>query len=101
MNCKPLQIEETIYNTQYTKKFENRKFYQPVDPNKILAYIPGTILKIFVKEGTVLKAGDSILILEAMKMRNVVTMPFNGKLRKIYVKEGDIVAKNFLIAEIE
>lgn len=101
MNCKPLQIEETIYNTQYTKKFENRKFYQPVDPNKILAYIPGTILKIFVKEGTVLKAGDSILILEAMKMRNVVTMPFNGKLRKIYVKEGNIVAKNFLIAEIE
>ncbi len=100
IDCKVLQIEETKYYTLFTRKFENRKQYKPADPNKILAYIPGTILKIFAKEGSQLEAGEPILILEAMKMRNVVTIPVSGKLRKIYVKEGDTIPKNFLIAEI-
>lgn len=101
IGCKTLQIEETIYSTLFTKKFENRKPYKPADPKKILAYIPGTILKIFVKEGKHLDAGEQLLILEAMKMRNIVTIPVSGKLKKIYVKEGDTIPKNFLIAEIE
>jgi biotin carboxyl carrier protein len=100
-NCRTLQIEETMYNTLFTKKFENRKPYVPADPKKILAYIPGTILKILVKEGKQLDTGEPILILEAMKMRNIVTIPVSGKLKKIYVKEGDTIPKNFLIAEME
>lgn len=101
IDCKTLQIGETTYNTLYTKKFENRKVYKPLDPKKILAYIPGTILKILVKEGKKLEAGEPVLILEAMKMRNIVTMPVSGKLKKIYVKEGDTIPKNFLIAEMD
>jgi biotin carboxyl carrier protein len=100
-NCRTLQIEETMYNTLFTKKFENRKPYVPADPKKILAYIPGTILKILVKEGKQLDTGEPILILEAMKMRNIVTIPVSGKLKRIYVKEGDTIPKNFLIAEME
>lgn len=101
VECKTLCIEETVYNTLYTKKFENRKVYKPADPKMILSYIPGTILKIFVKEGSQLKSGEPILILEAMKMRNIVTIPVSGKLKKIYVKEGETIPKNFLIAEVE
>jgi biotin carboxyl carrier protein len=101
IGCKVLQIGETKYNTLYTKKFENRKVYKPVDPKMILSYIPGTILKIFVKEGKKLEAGEPILILEAMKMRNIVTIPISGKLKKIYVKVGETIPKNFLIAEVE
>jgi len=98
---KTLEIEETVYNTHYTKKFENRKPYKPADPKMILSYIPGTILKIFVSEGKKMEAGEPILILEAMKMRNIVTIPVAGKLKKIFVKEGDTIPKNFLIAEVE
>ncbi len=101
LDCKTLQIEETVYNTLLTKKFQNRKVYKPVDPKMILSYIPGTILEIFVKEGKKLEAGEPILILEAMKMRNIVTIPVSGKLKKIYVKEGETIPKNFLIAEVE
>jgi biotin carboxyl carrier protein len=101
IDCKILQIGETQYNTLFTKKFENRKVYKPVDPKKILSYIPGTILEIFVKEGKKLEAGEPILILEAMKMRNIVTIPISGKLKKIFVKEGETIPKNFLIAEVE
>jgi biotin carboxyl carrier protein len=98
---KTLEIEETNYITLFTKKFENRKPYIPPDPKKILAYIPGTILKILVKEGMKLDTGEPILILEAMKMRNIVTVPVSGRLKKIYVKEGETIPKNFLIAEME
>jgi len=101
LDCRSLQIGETIYTTLYTKKYESRKPYKPADPKMILSYIPGTILKIFAKEGQKMEAGQSILILEAMKMRNNVTIPVSGKLRKIYVKEGETIPKNFLIAEIE
>lgn len=98
---KTLEIEETPYNTLFTKKFESRKKYKPVDPKLILSYIPGTILKIYVSEGKKMEAGEAILILEAMKMRNIVTIPISGKLKKIYVKEGETIPKNFLIAEVE
>jgi len=101
LDCKTLQIGETTYNTLLTKKYQNRKAYKPADPKMILSYIPGTILEIFVKEGKKLEAGDPILILEAMKMRNIVTIPISGKLKKIYVKEGETIPKNFLIAEVE
>jgi biotin carboxyl carrier protein len=101
MNCKTLQIEETIYNTLYTKKFESRKPYKPADPKMITAFIPGTILKILVSRGDKLKAGDPVLILEAMKMRNIVTAQVTGKIKKINVKEGDTIPKNFVIAEFQ
>lgn len=101
LDCKPFQIGETIYNTLLTKKYLNRKPYKTADPKMILSYIPGTILKIFVKEGKKLEAGEPIMILEAMKMRNIVTIPVSGKLKKIYVKEGETIPKNFLIAEVE
>jgi len=101
LDCRTLLIEETRYTTLFTKKFENRKPYKPADPNMILSYIPGTILEILVKEGKKLEVGEPILILEAMKMRNIVTMPVSGKLKAIYVKEGETIPKNFLIAEVE
>ena len=101
LDCNSLQIDETLYNTLLTKKYLNRKVYKPADPKMILSYIPGTILEIFAKEGKQLDAGDPVLILEAMKMRNLVTIPVSGKLKKIYVKTGETIPKNFLIAEIE
>ena len=100
LDYKILLVDETEYHTLLTKKYENRKPYKPADPKKIQSYIPGTILKIFVKKGQLLQAGEPILILEAMKMRNIVTMPFSGKLKAIYVKEGETIPKSFLIAEI-
>lgn len=89
------------YKTKLTKKFENRKAYEAPNPNNVLSYIPGTINEIFVKEGQELKEGESLLILEAMKMRNQIAMPFDGKVKAIHVKEGDKIPKNHLMIEIE
>lgn len=98
---KKLQIDDTLYETNYTPKFLKRKSYAKNDPNKILAYIPGIIKKVFVYEGKRAKKGDSLLILEAMKMENTVCAPFDAVIKKLIVKENDVVAKNELLIEIE
>lgn len=87
--------------TVFTKKFENRKPYEPANPKKVTAFIPGTIVKVFVKEKEKVKKGDSLLSLQAMKMNNVLTAPVNGIVKKIYVKPGEVVVKNFLLVELK
>lgn len=57
----------------------------------VTAPMPGTVIKIKVKPGDKVKAGDTILVIEAMKMENEVHTPITGEVKDIYVKEGDSV----------
>ncbi len=101
IKCKSLQINETKYRTQLTKKFENRKPWQASDPKKVPSYLPGNILKVFVKKGQKVKKGDPVVILEAMKMRNKVNMPLAGVIKSVNVKAGENIPKGFVIVEME
>jgi biotin carboxyl carrier protein len=92
-----LMIEDVKYKTRLTKKFLSRKPYEPIDPKKILAFIPGTIKKIYFSKGKKVKEGDKLVDLEAMKMLNTIFAPDNGTIAEIYVKEGDLVSKNHLL----
>jgi len=89
------------YKTKLTDKFRNRKKWTPPNKNHVLALIPGTILEMKVKENQKVKAGESLLILEAMKMENNIIMPFDGKIASILVKEGEIVKKNQVMIELK
>ncbi len=95
------QVLSLKYKTRLTKKFESRKGYEPPNPNQILSYIPGTIVEIFVKKGSKVMEGAPLLILEAMKMRNKIVMPFDGKIASIHVKKGVMIPKNELMITIE
>ena len=92
-----LMIEDVKYKTRLTKKFLNRKPYEPVDPKKVLAFIPGTIKKIYFKKGKKVKAGEKLVDLEAMKMLNTIFAHENGTIAEIYIKEGDLVSKNHVL----
>lgn len=98
---KTFSIHTANYKTLFNKKFEQRVKYEAPDPKKILAFIPGTINKIMVKEGKNVKKGQELIILEAMKMMNKVQSPFNGKIKLIAVKAGEVVKKNQLLIEFE
>ena len=98
---KSLIIDGTKYRTFYNSKFENRKKYELPDPNKVVSFIPGTVMKVFVKEGQAVEKGDSILILEAMKMKNRLVFAKPGIVKAIHVKEGEKVPKDFLMLELE
>lgn len=72
-----------------------------VKVNEIKAPMPGLVLKVLVQEGTVIKKGDSVLILEAMKMENVLKSPGDGKIKSLKAKPGDKVEKNQLLVVME
>lgn len=59
--------------------------------NAVSAPMPGTILDIKVTEGQSVKAGDVLLILEAMKMENEIVAPTDGKVAKISASKGAAV----------
>lgn len=63
--------------------------------------MPGTILKVNAKEGDTVKAGDSVVILEAMKMENDITAPKDGVIKAVYVSEKQAVAKGDALFEVE
>ena len=96
-----LMVDEVKYRTTFNKKFETRKHYEPPDPLKIRAVIPGTIRAVYVKPKAKVKLGDELLILEAMKMHNNVQMPFDGKIVKVHVKTGEKIPKNYLMIEVK
>ena len=96
-----LQIDGVEYKTTFTSKWINRKKWEEPNLNLIESYIPGTILNINVKEGQEVEADDVLLTLQAMKMNNKITAPFSAKIKKIYVKAGDQIAKDTLMIELE
>jgi biotin carboxyl carrier protein len=63
--------------------------------------IPGKVVSINVNEGDKVKKGDSICVLESMKMQVSIKSHKDGVVKKIKVKSGGSVAKNDVIAEIE
>lgn len=96
-----LLLDGTVYHTRFTKKFENRKEYEGEKKHEVRAFIPGTIREVFVKKGDEVKKGDKLLVLEAMKMKNRIFSPMNGKVKNVFAKVEQKVAKNDLLIEFE
>lgn|SRR5690606_8509972 len=65
------------------------------------APMPGLVLSIDVEIGKEVKKGDALLILEAMKMENVIKSPTDGIIKSIAVKTGQAVEKNQLLLNFE
>ncbi len=68
---------------------------------RLKAPMPGKILEVMVKTGDIVKAGDTLLILEAMKMQNAILASTKGIIKKVLVKEGDTTSKSDLLIELE
>jgi biotin carboxyl carrier protein len=75
---------------------------RPVDeaPGAVVAPLPGLILRLQTKEGDSVQAGQPLLVMEAMKMENVVTAPHHGTVRKVFVAEGASVGEGDPLVEI-
>ncbi len=65
--------------------------------SELKAPMPGMVLKVFVTEGVEVKKGDNLLVLEAMKMENIIKAPADVVVKKIKIKPGDKVEKNQLL----
>jgi len=98
---KKLIIQGTTYFTTYTRKFENRRTWLKPDVKRIVSFIPGTIRQVLVKAGDTVKAGDKLLVLEAMKMMNTIQAPVGGKIKSVLVREGDRLPRGSVMIEFE
>ena len=85
-----IMIEEMGYSFNGSKKV-----------NAIHAPMPGIIIDLEVKQGDKVKEGDSILILEAMKMENSIKCPKDGIVKSVHTQKGDAVEKGKLLIELE
>lgn len=65
----------------------------------VVAPIPGVIESIKVREGEEVKSGQELLILEAMKMKNSIRAPRDGKIERVYVSAGDQVPHNHVLLD--
>ena len=68
---------------------------------EIKAPMPGLVLKVLVEQGAVVVKGDSLLILEAMKMENMIKSPTDGTVKKVMVHTGDKVEKNQILIQFD
>lgn len=69
-----------------------------VSGTQITSPMPGTILKLNVAEGQTVKAGDVVLILEAMKMENEIVAPCDGTIKQLLVSKGSTVDTDQILA---
>ena len=70
------------------------------NPGIIKADMQGTIMDTMTKKGKKVKKGDSLFVLEAMKMENVVTAPIGGVIKEFNIKKGQPVNKGDILVEI-
>ena len=99
-DCGSINIDNVRYKTQLTRTYLMRKPYVPVNPNLVVSFIPGTIVKVYVKIGDKVKKGDKLIVLEAMKMNNELMSPLNGTIKSINVNAGERVVRNQPLIEL-
>lgn len=68
--------------------------------NTVYSPMPGTIIKLYVKNGDAVKRGQVILVLEAMKMENEITSPKDGIISGLNVAERQSVPGNAVLFEV-
>ena len=67
---------------------------------RLIAPMPGVIVMCEKNVGEAVQSGDVVLILEAMKMENLITAPFDGNVLSLLVKDGEKVEKGKLLGTI-
>ncbi len=101
-----LQVDNRIFlhYKGYTYQFlreERTLEHSGWQPNEIRSPMPGKILKIYRQEGESFEKGESLILLEAMKMENQLKAPFSGTITRIYVEEGELVRQDAALVELE
>ena len=95
-----LALENGVYETRLTAKYAARKPYEKSDPRLVKAAIPGVVAEVRASADSRVKEGDTLLILEAMKMLNRIQSPLDGKVKAVHAAVGDKVTKGQLLIEL-
>lgn len=95
--------ESLVSNSEMYKVYRG---FKPSGLNKggagaLITQMPGKVVKLMKKEGDKVAKGETVLILEAMKMENEIKSGADGIIKSVNVKEGQALEAGFLMVEIE
>ena len=95
----PTLVRTPVYHTESERP---KKTTRPEETKgrTVKAPLPGVILELRIKEGDAVKAGDVLMIMEAMKMENNIVAPGDGTVTSLKVAKGDNVLEGDLLVEI-
>ena len=83
------------------ESFDLRKSSASSNSNEMAAPLPGLVIEVFVKAGDEIEAGQVILIIEAMKMKNSIRSTRGGKISEVLVSAGQTVAHKQALVRFE
>ena len=98
------QLQTKIYPSSFAEKLEflkNNKNQNANSDKFVLSPLPGLIATLNAKEGHEVDIGENLLIIEAMKMQNIISSQIKGKIKKIFIKEGQSVQAEEKLIEFE
>lgn len=90
-----------IKERRFTERKEKREIKEVKHGKAITAPMAGIVTKILRKVGEKVKAGETIVIIEAMKMENPIAAPEDGEIAEIVVREGDKVASGNVLVYLK
>jgi pyruvate carboxylase subunit B len=95
--------EETVFEplNEYAAEGGGSKRRRATDPGHVTTAMPGNVVDVLVKEGDVVKAGQGVMVTEAMKMENEIQANIAGTVKAVYVEKGDRVTPGEVLIEIE
>ena len=100
LSYRGIQAPTHVYTTREAELAALMLVKVPADMSKyLLCPMPGLVKAINVAEGQDVKAGDSLAIVEAMKMENILKAERDGKVKKVSAKPGDSLAVDAVILE--
>lgn len=102
-----IKVNGTNYSLEVTDQYDELLHRLGMDKiagskiSNLKAPMPGLVLKVLVNNGDEVKKGDNLLILEAMKMENIIKSPADLKVKSVKIKPGDKVEKNQILIGFE
>ena len=100
-NRRQIKVKDTSIRITNENNKNATVMADPDNKNEVGAGIPGTILKVLVKEGDEVKEGQSLVVIEAMKMETNIVAHTSGVIEGVYVEEGKVVKSGELLIKLK
>lgn len=100
-----IKVNGTLYHLDVNDQYDDLLKQLGMDTamvtkvHEIKAPMPGLVLKVIAAAGDEVKKGDNLIVLEAMKMENMIKSPADGKIKHIPVVQGDKIEKNAVLIQ--